>query len=279
VALTRVRVLTLNHWGMGGDWPARRAVLIDGLRELSPDLIAFQETVKTDEHDTAAELVGGDYHVVHQTVGLLGDGNCAAVASRWPPQRVDELDQHLTPRTSDFPATTLLVEIEAPEPIGPVVFVNHLPSWKPQLELERELQTVAAARHVEAIVAQRPMHVVLAGDLDATPQASSIRFLRGLQSLDGTSVYYLDAWETIHGGDAGHTFTTRNPLMTEESDVRQEVNRRIDYVFVRGDDNGPTLMIEDCALVFDEPIRGVWASDHFGVVADLVPAQTGRPFN
>jgi endonuclease/exonuclease/phosphatase family metal-dependent hydrolase len=272
-----VRVLTLNLWGMGGDWPARRSVLIDGIRELAPDLIAFQETVKRDEHDTAADLVGAEYHVVHQTIGLLGDGNGAAIASRWPPRRVDELDQHLTPRTADFPATTLRVEVEAPEPIGGVLFVNHLPSWKPQLELERELQTLAAARRIEEIVAERPLHVVLAGDLDATPDASSIRFLRGLQSLDGTSVYYRDAWEAIHGGEPGHTFTVRNPLVLEDTEVRQEVSRRIDYVFVRCDERGPTLAIADCALAFDQPVDGVWASDHIGVVADLEPATRERP--
>jgi endonuclease/exonuclease/phosphatase family metal-dependent hydrolase len=273
-----VRVLTLNQWGMGGDWLARRSLLNDGIRELAPDLIAFQEAVKTDEHDTAAELVGADYHIVHQTRNLLGDGNCAAIATRWPPRRVIELDQRLTPRAADFPATTLLAEVETPDPIGSVLFVNHLPSWKPQHELERELQTVAAARHIEAIVAERPMHVVLAGDLDAVPEATSIRFLRGLQSLDGTSVYYRDAWEAIHEGEAGYTFTVRNPLMLDDSDVRQEVSRRIDYVFVRCDENGPTLAIADCALAFDKPVGGVWASDHFGVIADLVPAKTGRTF-
>jgi endonuclease/exonuclease/phosphatase family metal-dependent hydrolase len=47
------------------------------------------------------------------------------------------------------------------------------------------------------------------------------------------------------------------------------VSRRIDYVFVRCDERGPTLEISTCALVFDEPVGGVWASDHFGVVADL----------
>lgn len=273
-----MRVLTLNHWGMGGAWPVRRSMLIDGIRELGPDLIALQETVKTDDHDTAAELVGRDYHIVHQTVNLLGDGNCAAIATRWQPRWVDELDQRVTPRAADFPATTLFVEVEAPDPIGSVLFVNHLPSWKPQHELERERQTVATARRIDELVSERPMHVVLAGDLDAVPEATSIRFLRGLQSLDGASVYYRDAWEAIHGGDAGETFTVRNPLVAEDTDVRQEVSRRIDYVFVRCDEHGPTLPIADCALAFDQPVGGVWASDHFGVVADFVPAKTGRAF-
>jgi endonuclease/exonuclease/phosphatase family metal-dependent hydrolase len=269
-----VRVLTLNHWGRGGAWADRRAVIREGFRELRPDLIAFQEAVKTADYDSAAELVGPEFQVVHQTTGLLGDGNGAAVASRWPVRGVQEVDQQLTPRTADFPATTLIAEVDAPRPIGPLLFVNHLPSWKPQHEHERELQTVATARRIEGIVGRRRMHVVLAGDLDAVPDASSIRFLRGLQSLDGTSVYYRDAWESQHPGEPGHTFTTRNPLMLADSKVRQEVNRRIDYIFVRCDEDGPTLVISACSLAFDAPVGGVWASDHFGVVADLGVPET-----
>jgi endonuclease/exonuclease/phosphatase family metal-dependent hydrolase len=270
-----VRVLTLNLWGLGGTWADRRAVLVAGLRALQPDVVAFQEAFRTAERDTVAELVGPEYQVVHQSVGLLDDGNCAAIASRWPVGAVHELDQQLTSRTSDFPAITILAEIAAPEPVGPLLFVNHLPSWKPELELERELQTVAAVRRVEEIVAGRPMHAVLAGDLDAVPEASSIRFLRGLQSLGGTSVCWRDAWGSLHPDDAGHTFTPRNPLVMADTDVRtQEPARRIDYVFVRGDERGPTLEITACALAFAEPVGGVWASDHFGVVADLaVPAR------
>jgi endonuclease/exonuclease/phosphatase family metal-dependent hydrolase len=270
---SRLRVLTLNLWGTGGAWSERRTVLADGLRRLRPDLLAFQEVYKTEEQDTVAEILGGDYHVHHQTTGLLGDGNCAAIASRWPLAQVEELDQQVTGRAADFPATTLIAEVDAAAPIGRLLFVNHLPSWKPQLELERELQTLAAARRIDELVTQRPIHVILAGDLDATPDAASIHFLSGLRSSGDLSVYYRDAWESMHPDEPGHTFTLRNPLMMEQSTVRQERSRRIDYVFVRCDENGPTLPIVACELAFAEPVNGVWASDHFGVVADLaVPA-------
>jgi hypothetical protein len=56
----------------------------------------------------------------------------------------------------------------------------------------------------------------------------------------------------------------------EDTDLRQEVSRRIDYVFVRCDERWPTLQIAGCDLAFAEPVDGVWATDHFGVVADLV---------
>ena len=46
--------------------------------------------------------------------------------------------------------------------------------------------------------------------------------------------------------------------------------RRVDYIFLRfGAHGGNALDIAGCDLAFDEPINGVWASDHFGLVADL----------
>ena len=48
-----------------------------------------------------------------------------------------------------------------------------------------------------------------------------------------------------------------------------ERGRRIDYVMVRCTDHGPGLDVNACELAFDQPVGGVWASDHFGVVADL----------
>jgi endonuclease/exonuclease/phosphatase family metal-dependent hydrolase len=243
------RVLTLNLWGIGGDWNARRQALRTGLRRLQPDLIAFQEAFKKDGRDSVAELLAGDYQVAHQSSGLIGDGNCAAIASRRPLDEVEEVDLHLTPRTADFPVVTMIARVHMPEPVGDLLFVNHLPSWKPELEHERELQAVAAASRIEALVAESPRPVVLAGDLDAVPDASSIRFLRGLQPLDGWSVRYLDAWESMHLDEPGHTFTTQNPLM-RKSDQRDDPARRIDYVFVRLDERGPMLSVENCALAF-----------------------------
>ena len=38
---------------------------------------------------------------------------------------------------------------------------------------------------------------------------------------------------------------------------------------VRCADHGPTLDVSACERIFEEPVEGVWASDHFGVVADL----------
>jgi endonuclease/exonuclease/phosphatase family metal-dependent hydrolase len=46
--------------------------------------------------------------------------------------------------------------------------------------------------------------------------------------------------------------------------------RRVDYIFLRfGAHGGTALDIAACERIFDELVNGVWASDHFGLVADL----------
>lgn len=244
-------------------------MLIEGLRELDPDLIAFQEAIVTDEYDQVVDLLGPDVHVAHQALGLLGDGNHGvSIASRWPLEEVWEVDLHVTPRTRDYPCGTLAAEIPAPDPLGPLLFVDHGPWYPWGAERERELQALAAARFVEDLVGKRSMHVVVGGDFNATPDAASMRFWRGRQSLDGTSVCYRDAWESAHPEEPGHTFTPTNPS-TAGDEPFLDHGRRIDYVLVRCGHHGPTLEVSRCELAFDRPVGRGWASDHLGVVADL----------
>jgi len=79
-----VRVVTLNLWGgyyplrqqvigrmrPGGErpaaWTARQAALTAGLRALRPDLVAFQEALRTNDFDQVVELLGPGYRVAHQ---------------------------------------------------------------------------------------------------------------------------------------------------------------------------------------------------------------------
>jgi endonuclease/exonuclease/phosphatase family metal-dependent hydrolase len=151
-------------------------------------------------------------------------------------------------------------------PYSPLLFANHVPNWQLQFEHERELQAVAAARVLEELAGGFDTHVVLAGDLTADPDAASVRFLTGRQSLEGISVCYRDAWESIHPGERGETYTSANALLPDWD----WPSKRLDYVFVRcGLHGGPTLEITACERIFDNPVSGIWASDHFGVVADL----------
>jgi endonuclease/exonuclease/phosphatase family metal-dependent hydrolase len=279
--VNEVRVATQNVWRFHGDWPSRREVLREGFRELRPDVVGFQEAIVTEDRDQPRDLLGTEFHFAHQQLRER-DGSCVSIASRWPIAEVRELDGRTGPRARQHPFNcgTIAAEIQAPEPLGRLLFVNHIPSWQQDFEREREVQTVAATQLVEEMLDGRPAHVVVAGDLDAEPESASIRFLCGLQSLDATSVRYRDAWASTHPGEPGHTFSPRNPMVTsgETGAYALEPGRRIDYIFVRCSDHGPTLDTRACHRLFDEPVDGVWASDHFGVCADLSAILAdGRP--
>jgi endonuclease/exonuclease/phosphatase family metal-dependent hydrolase len=263
-----LRVMTLNLLSPDhGDWERRRPVLQEGIASLGPHLIALQETVWGNGYDQALDLLGADYHVVRHS-GRSADGVGAAFASRWPVGMVREVDLHVTGRV-DLPWSAAVVgEIEAPPPVGPLLFVHHKPTYQVGYAYERELQAVACAQFIEEQLAGRDLHVVLAGDFDDTPDSASVRFWTGKQSLCGSSVAYRDAWTAVHPNDPGHTFTPLNPL-ERAGEMSLELGRRIDYVMVRCGTHGPTLDIVDCRLAFDKPVEDVWASDHFGVVADL----------
>jgi endonuclease/exonuclease/phosphatase family metal-dependent hydrolase len=207
-----LRVATLNVWARNGDWPARRGVLARGFAELGADVIALQETIVTDEFDQVRDILGADYHIVHQRKGRA-DGLGISIASRWPIRGVQEFDLHVTQRTTaQFPCAMVVTEVDAPDPVGPVIFANHFPNPALDVEYERELQAVMSARALEHLAAEKGRQVIVAGDLDADPASASVRFWTGRQSLDRTSVCYRDVWESTHPDEAGHTFTPENPL-------------------------------------------------------------------
>jgi endonuclease/exonuclease/phosphatase family metal-dependent hydrolase len=269
-----VRVLTLNLWQQYGSWPERRALLLDGLRVLQPDIAAFQESIKNNAYDQIEDLLGSEFHVAHHKT-RDPEGMGISIASRWPLREVHELNLDVSPRCAGFPAATMVAEVQAPAPVGSFLFVNHFPHFQLSFEHEREVQAVNAAQFIEERVQATSMQVILVGDFDSDPEAANVRFWSGRQSLGGISVCYRDAWASAHPDDPGHTFTPASPIVKEEvvkgmRPFRDWPFRRIDYIFVRfGAHGGQAMDILGCARVFEKPIEGVWASDHFGLIADF----------
>jgi len=230
--------------------------------------------VVTEDYDQVADLLGASYHLTPQP-GREAGGTGLSIASRWEMGEVWEETLHVAPRGD--PSEIAVAEILASGPLGTILFVHHNASWQLGFEHERELQAVAASRLVEDLLGKREVgHVVLAGDFNAAPDSASVRFWRGLQSLGETSVCYRDSWESAYPGEPGHTFSPRNPLVAG-GEIPLELGRRIDYVMVRCGDHGPTLDVSSCEGIFDEPVKGMWASDHFGVVAELAIPELGSP--
>jgi endonuclease/exonuclease/phosphatase family metal-dependent hydrolase len=145
-------------------------------------------------------------------------------------------------------------------------------SWKPGREIEREAEAVALDDGLASLAEGDPYPPILAGDFDATPDAASIRFLTGLQSLHGRSTFWTDAWAVAGDGSPGYTWTSSNPYVAPFSTAmfgQPEHHRRIDYVFVGSPARWSSrVLVRDCRVVLTGT-GSVAPSDHYGVMADL----------
>ncbi|MGH4031144.1 endonuclease/exonuclease/phosphatase family protein [Actinomycetota bacterium Odt1-20B] len=277
---TALRVLTMNVLEPRlADGPSRRRVLADALAAADPDVLALQEVVQDDVRRLAAD----GWHVLPHP-RTSPDGVGAVLATRVPHGRVRTDPLQVSARTRRTPwCGVAATELSYGDPLGTVVVVHHKPSWPYGFEAEREMQARTAAVLAEEMVdsaGERVRHAVVLGDFDAGPDAASLRFWRGLCSLDGMSVCYQDAWEAAHPDDPGHpglTMSPDNPLV-RTGDMPLEPGRRIDHVLARCGPYGPVLRVAGCERFLVEPVNGVQASDHYGVLADFeVPVPGSDP--
>ena len=276
--MVSLRVATLNIWNRSEPWELRLGAIRAGLRVLAPDLVGLQEVLRaTDaslgdgQADAIAEGLG--YHVAFGAswdVGGVQFGN--AVLSRFPIVRSRHFD--LPFGAVDEKRCLLFAELDAPFARVPV-FVTHL-AWRLHHGHVRELQVRAIADIVAAVAPTRTWEgfpPILLGDFNAEPESDEIRFLRGQCSLRGKSVYFADAFGIAGDGSKGATFCRRNPFAAGA----REPDRRLDYVFVRGPDKLGRGDPIDARVCFDQPVDGVFPSDHFGVVANLEVGGASSP--
>lgn len=293
-----LRILTLNTWNREGDYAVRARLIRTELQRLAPDIMGFQEIGATQ----AAELLDGlgYQHVWH------GHGESGmAIAARWPLDQADAVDlpgagdpaatAFATPSSSapgaagathpndDAPIGGIAQRALVRAPFATVPFVNAT-SYYPMLQegWKREHQMPAlhdAVRALQRAAGGRHGYpAVLVGDFNTEPDATEIRFLKGLQSLAGRSAYYCDAWERAgqladeaNASQAapprgnGATWTRRNPA----SAAWGLPDRRIDFIFVGAPGVQGPGAVRTCRVVFDVPEGDVWPSDHLGVFAEL----------
>lgn len=264
VRLRNLRVATLNLWNRSEPYAARMSAARDEISRLRPDVLGLQEVVEEPSTGLSQtrELASREgYHVLYRPAGPFDSGTIGnAVLSRYPINGGE---------ARDLPHGRIIVRADIELPEGPLhFFCTHL-SYRGDESHKREDQVVAVDRFVRE--AQRELPRILVGDFNADPDATSIRFLSGKATLGGGSTYFQDAAAIV--GAETPTWARRNPSTM----VFHEGDRRIDYVFVthaRSDGSGA---IASCRLAFDHPDRaGVYASDHFGLVADVRMAKA-RP--
>lgn len=261
------RVATLNIWNRFGPWESRLVAIRRAMQALAPDLVGLQEVVRLDPGqgdslDQAAAIADGlGYHTAYSRAHdepWLGN----AALSRWPivARRTFEL-----PRVgTDERRNLLFADVDAPFGRVPF-FVTHL-NWRFDDGHVREAQVREIAQCIESVVDPQGFPAILVGDFNAEPESDEIRYLRGLTSLSaGRRVYFQDAFGLTGGASRGCTYVRANPWAASST----EPDRRIDYVFVRGRDERSRGLPIGARVCFDQPVDGVFPSDHFGVAATL----------
>ena len=250
-----LRVLTLNIWNLSGDWRARRQAVLAVLRSSEPDVVCLQEVManeRTNQAEWLASELGG-WSGAYAGEPLAGGGGQFgnAVLSRWPIEVSSSARLPYVPDDREVQRLVLHARTN-----GIDVFSTHL-AWQLHDAALRERQALALTQFVsEQTDPAATVGPIVAGDLNAEPDSTVVRYLSGLASLDGASTYLQDAWRLAGDGGPGLTWSNRNP----HAALDREPDRRLDYVF--SGFHGPTGSGRplECRVVADEPAEGVWPS-------------------
>ncbi|HKA84688.1 MAG TPA: endonuclease/exonuclease/phosphatase family protein [Acidimicrobiales bacterium] len=286
----RLRVAQLNAGSLlEPGWDQRRHEVVAWLERLEPDIVCLQEVWQDGATpNTAGWIVdrmpaaGWHWHFGGRPFGahVWPDPSLefgSAVLSRWP---IEGSAYHALPLVEPADAFVASVpwELVHVRTAGLDVYSCHLAA-APRDSNHRRHQVLAID---ELIAAQRgeldcdvtpgqvrdAMPAILCGDFNAEPDSDEIRFLCSLTGLDGRTAFYQDAWR-VAGDGPGYTQDWRTNPIAAALNVHR---KRIDYVFV-GDPfqrRGGAGRVLAAQLAFHEPLTGRLASDHAGLVVDIL---------
>ncbi|MBR2171897.1 endonuclease/exonuclease/phosphatase family protein [Sphingopyxis sp.] len=235
-------VATFNIWhDAGGQWPARRALLVAALREADADVIALQEVLEDskkglpNQADTLARDLG--YPQVH-FVAPEPEGSPKrygnAILTRLP---VIEVARRKLEPLSDY-RTAIRVRVQTAS--GPVdIVATHL-AWQPEAAAVR-------AEQLADLLAWLPrdgVPLVVTGDFNAP--------------LDDPGLSAMGRPRFVSALLQGAAETTLNP-------ARGHKPRVIDHIFA----DAAAFAVSGARVIGDTPADGEYPSDHFGVAARL----------
>ncbi|MFA0754094.1 MAG: hypothetical protein IMHGJWDQ_001877 [Candidatus Fervidibacter sp.] len=245
----RVKVLTLNIWGLAGDWERRSWLIAQLLQRERPDLVGLQEVgylrhglVGENQAAILARMAGYPYwHYVpahHSQKGTIGQG----VLSRYPITAADIL---LFPRDPTDPKDTedrVAVWVQVAMGRGVEFCVTHL-------SLSRTARQRSVRQLVDWLWQLSPTPKILVGDLNDEPHSAPLQFL-----LREAFPPFVDVWQLVNGSEGGFTFPSHAP------------RHRIDYVLFSPPD---AFAVEEVRIAGNAPVGGIYLSDHLGIIALL----------
>lgn len=238
-----------------GTTGARTQIVIDLIDRVQPDFVAFQEVTENgiigNRAEAVADAVGYEW-TWEQThnLGVLEEG--IAILTPWPYS--GRADTELPHEELFGLLKRKVLGIVAETPHGDVpFFCSHMTVANDPDDKADQAHAAYDFIHLQADGAPG----FFAGDLNAQPDSDAMRFLRGEIEHEGAAGDFVDSWMEINGDDPGYTFSSTDP------------EKRIDYIYrVPGSEKRFSAL--SCERVFEEPVDGLYASDHIGVLCGFM---------
>lgn len=251
-----MRVLTLNTWQEYGMWHERWEVIDAFIRETSPDVIFFQEIFSRKWAAETAARLGYEECLTHdEPAGLV-------MLTRFRVLEAGLLSYHSKSAAEKRNRYIQHVWLETPD-AGDFLAINTHLSWRPADHGIRYRQAGELIQAVEILSEDGP--VICAGDFNCDVDTSEIDLIKSRGR-------FRDCYAEHQPYERGWTWSHKNPYTAMPSNLLSGElmpQRRIDYIFCRPPRGFP-FQSKSCRIVLDQPdSRGIWASDHFGLLAEF----------
>ncbi len=238
--------LTLNLWHDQHEWMVRRAVILDTLKALQPDVVFLQEVIQRQDLTNQAQQLA--FRLGYSFLFTSVDAEDApkrygnAIMTKGIITDADEVK--LDP-LDDYRVANHLRLLLADKKTQVDVYVTHLHHTDEGAAI-RARQIEGLLAFVDSTRAGPDVPVLIGGDFNATPDRPE---------LAPVLARFTDALAAVHPGLKGDAAATFGPPTGTEP-------RRIDYLFC----TSPTLKPTAARIVYAAPdSSGTWASDHCGV--------------
>lgn len=242
-----MKILTLNTWQERGPWKERWEIIFECLREFAPDIVAFQEVFNRTWAEEVQRRAGYPFLVFPEEPGGL------MFLSRYPVKDSACLTMAAQAPSEEYKRYALYARLEA-DSREVAVFNTHL-SWRtPETEI-RQAQVGELLDFVRSRAGKMPNFAT--GDFNASPDTKEIYRMM----LEGG---FIDLYGVKNPADPGLTWDNRNPFAAGSSIKMPD--RRIDFIFMQG---VSITKVGSVQRVLTEPVNGIYASDHFGVLVEI----------
>jgi endonuclease/exonuclease/phosphatase family metal-dependent hydrolase len=248
-----VKVVTLNLYHDKDEWPKRRVQIVEKLKQLRPDVIALQEVLQHETFPNQAEWLAAQLDYQWHFVSIDPAGNPRrygnAILTRHPILKRGQKFLH----PLDDSRTAAFVRIDLHGRLLNV-YATHL-HWTDEGGAIRSQQIADLMQYIDETSENIPS--LVAGDFNSTADSPELAALRER---------FVDIYGNRHPGADTVSSSTLN--------LKYFAPRRIDHVFFQRDAFAPV----SASILFNRPdAQGVWASDHFGLFAELHRGSIANP--